>query len=275
MNKVCFIHYYGTAEAPGIFAEIVEALLDSGMFANLTALHLSLHGDPYFGPFVREINRISDKLIIHHASNYGSSVGESATLMLIRDHAIASRSVHAICYIHTKGATNNSDIQQAWRQYMLDFVVYCWRNAEDKLNSYHLWGVNWSFSNFHFDDQFPIDQWQRPCGHFMGNFWWARSDYIATLPSLDTTQGSRYLAEAWVGLRSARVFNAMRSCYAPPDEIIRREEYLPIRNRLLMPTISMEISAETVRSYGAKRLKSTNPSADLYRHDPNWDHVIS
>ena len=274
MIKVCFIHYYGTSQAAGIFAEIVDSLFESGLFEVIDALHLSLHGDSAFGPSVRELSRISAKLIVHHAYDELDANGEASTLMLIRDYVIHASSVQAICYLHTKGATNNSEVQRSWRRYMLDFVVFCWRNAEDKLRSYHLWGVNWSFSSFHFDEQFPVDPWQRPCGHFMGNFWWARSDYLATLPPLNTNTGSRYLAEVWVGLRSARVFNAMRSPLALPDAVFSRDEYLPIRNKLLLPTISMEVNAETVREFGAEALKSTTPSADVHRHDPGWDHVI-
>lgn len=275
MIKVCFIHYFGTEEAAGIFSEIADAVMESGLFEALDSLHLSLHGDPGFGPSVRELSRLSEKLVIHSAYDSPPSIGESATLMLIRDHVLRSPNVEAICYLHTKGATNNSQIQKSWRRYMLDFVVFCWRNAEDKLSSHHLWGVNWSFSNFHFDDQFPIDEWQRPCGHFMGNFWWGRSDYLASLPSIDISSGSRYLAEAWVGLRSARVFNAMRSPLALPDAVFSREEYLPIRDKLLLPTISLEVNAETIRQLGARALKRPNGSADPHRHDASWDHVIN
>jgi len=274
MIKVCFIHYYGTSEAANIFAEIVDSLFESGLFEVIDSLHLSLHGDPAFGPSVRELSRISAKLIVYRDCGDHDAIGEAATLMLVRDYVIRASSVQAVCYLHTKGATNNSEIQRAWRRYMLDFVVFCWRNAEDKLRSYHLWGVNWSFSGFQFDEKFPADQWQRPCGHFMGNFWWARSDYLASLPPLEIRSGSRYLAEVWVGLRSARVFNAMRSPSALPDVVFNREDYLPTRNKLLRPTISMEIDAETVRVYGARVLDCSSPSADPHRHDPNWEHVI-
>lgn len=275
MIKVCFIHYYGTEEAAGIFSEIVDAVFESGLFEALDSLRLSLHGNPCFGPSVRDLSRLSQKLIIYSAYDDSPSIGESATLMLLRNHALFSPAVEAICYLHTKGATNNSQIQKSWRRYMLDFVVFCWRNAEDKLSSYHLWGVNWSFSNFHFDDQFSTDEWERPYGHFMGNFWWGRSDYLASLPSVDIYRCSRYLAEAWVGLRSARVFNAMRSPAALPDSVFNREDYLPIRNKLLVPTISLEVNAETVRQLGASALERSNGSADTYRHDASWDHVIS
>jgi hypothetical protein len=274
MIKTCFIHYYATSDAPGIFTEIVDALFDSGLFAALDCLYLSLHGDPCFGPSVFDLSRTAAKLRLCQGFLSAGSVGESSTLMYAREYATNSSSVQAICYLHTKGATNNSEIQKAWRRYMLDFVVFCWRNAEDKLRSYHLWGVNWSFSDFHFDVKFPVDEWQRPYGHFMGNFWWARSDYLANLPLLNISSGSRYLAEVWVGLRSARVFNAMRSPMALPDAVFSRDEYLPIRDKLLLPTISMEIDAEMVRDYGARSLGLSSPSADAYRHDPSWDDVI-
>ena len=135
MRKVCFIHYFGTEHAAGIFTEIADALLDSGLFNALDRLHLGLHGDPCYGPSVLDLSRLSAKLTVHAAYDEQPSSGESATLMLIRDHVLRSAAIEAICYLHTKGATNNSEVQQAWRQYMLDFVVFCWRNAEYKLSS--------------------------------------------------------------------------------------------------------------------------------------------
>lgn len=275
MNKIVFVHYYGTRESPAIFTQIVDALIDSGLYEAATEVHLVLSGDLAQGPTAHDINRLTAKILVGCLDPDSSSVGEIGTLMKVRDYALASPVVQAVCYLHTKGATNNSAIQVGWRTFMLDFIAYCWRHAEDKLRSFHLWGVNWSYSTFSFDDQYPVDEWQRPFGHFMGNYWWARSDYLATLPAIDQTKTSRYLAEAWVGMRSGRVFNAMRSPVALPDAIFPRERYLKLRDQLLHPTICMEIRADTVREYGASSLTESQPSADVYRHDPNWEHLVN
>jgi hypothetical protein len=274
LRKVCFIHYYGTPFAAEIFAEIADAICSSGLLEALSELHLNLTGDLVLGPRVEDLNRLSSKISVHVGSEDTANSGELATLELLQKQARNQHEIVAICYLHTKGATNNSHIQQAWRTYMLDFIAFCWRNAEHKLHSYHLWGVNWSYSGFDFDEEFDQDVLHRPFGHFMGNFWWARSDYISNLPDLNRKIQSRYFAEAWVGMRSGRVFNAMRSPAACPDAEFLRESYIATRNKLLRPTTTLEVGLDLVREFGADSLGRQESSCDLYRHDPSWDHIV-
>lgn len=92
-------------------------------------------------------------------------------------------------YIHTKGAT--SEIKDGpgaanWRKYMEHFIIDKWEICLDFLNNYGAVGVEFNRYNYH--------------DYFAGNFWWAKSEYIRTLPEIKNFDLSdRFGAEMWIG----------------------------------------------------------------------------
>lgn len=99
-------------------------------------------------------------------------------------------------YIHTKGASQpgrRRKHRETWRRYMAYFVISRWQECVSLLANYNAVGTDW------------LDSAKWHTRHFAGNFWWARGDYLATLPipqkSLGENQkGVRYGAELWIGL---------------------------------------------------------------------------
>lgn len=73
-----------------------------------------------------------------------------------------------ILYLHTKGVGKevNSCIEE-WVAYMIHFLVRKWQDAINQLENFATCGVDLS---------------SEPTLHYSGNFWWARADYIASLP---------------------------------------------------------------------------------------------
>jgi hypothetical protein len=272
MKTYCFIHYYGSIDSRSIFSEIIQSLLRNKLLDQISELHLVITGDDKFGPSIKDLLLLRRILILHQPDKSSTLCGELQTLAIISRMTQGMNEVNACLYLHTKGASGDNIIQQAWRKYMLDFNVGCWENALHKLNSYHLFGVNWSYSNFAFDTTFPWPK-SRLYGHFMGNFWWARSDYLSGLPTPSLEWSSRYTAEAWAGLNEPRIFNAMRSSNASPEQPFKHHQYKQFLNALRRPTVSIEIPVDQITTIQPS-LIGHNPTADQYRYDPNWDYIL-
>jgi len=125
--------------------------------------------------------------------------GEVPTLMYMRDWLIAHPD-HHVMYHHMKGlsyppGTGLHDQMSNWRWCMQVHVVDRWRECIKYLDAgYEAVGVH-----YHTPETYPGP------GHvpfFAGNFWWARGDFLRTLPKLEPEKhlaGGRYEAEAWLG----------------------------------------------------------------------------
>lgn len=97
-------------------------------------------------------------------------------------------------YAHTKGAVMSGENQHSWRQTMTYYNVLQWRNMVASLQDHDTAGIWWIPKEVH------------PAPHFQGNFWWANTNYLLTLPEIETN--NRWQAELWVGQREPRVFEA-------------------------------------------------------------------
>ena len=108
----------------------------------------------------------------------------------------------AVLYVHTKGASVPHDRhKRRWRHAMTARMVGEWRENLKRLETADLVGCAWQP-----DRDFP---------HFCGNFWWARTDWLAHLPGIEEYRASRpdflwagvhswkgrMYAETWVGCR--------------------------------------------------------------------------
>lgn len=76
--------------------------------------------------------------------------------------------------MHTKGVTYDHPILnknvKAWVRYLDLYTIGHWKECIDALNTYDTAGTMYS---------------PTPMKHYSGNFWWANSNYIKTLPTLD------------------------------------------------------------------------------------------
>jgi len=111
-------------------------------------------------------------------------------------------------YLHSKGVSineknktfykNSTDLihllkcVESWRKYMEYFIIdefeTCIKTLDD---GYDACGVNLTES---------------PSKHFSGNFWWAKSEFIKTLPEIKSLNiTNRWMAERWIGLSNAKL----------------------------------------------------------------------
>lgn len=107
-----------------------------------------------------------------------------------------------VLYFHSKGATKprNDTFSANWRNCMMRHLVSNWNRCTDDLSlGYESVGCHWLTGQAQDKSQ---NLWA-------GTFWWAKSDFLSTLPSI-TAGGrigmsgiksveSRYEAEIWIG----------------------------------------------------------------------------
>jgi hypothetical protein len=100
-----------------------------------------------------------------------------------------------VLYHHIKGVQYpNSPVHDRWRKCMEQACVWNWRECVRLLES----GLDTVGAHWLTRTKYPmLGPGQRYWG---GNFWWATSDYLLTLPPLpEDTWSNRYLAEDWIG----------------------------------------------------------------------------
>lgn len=117
-----------------------------------------------------------------------------------------------VLYFHSKGATHPvaDPLRSNWSACMMRNLVKNWRTCVADLDAGHdAVGCHWMTG-----DKTPPGQ-----SIFAGNFWWARSDYLQTIPSIMLrdrikTSGignveSRYESEVWIGngIRFPKVYD--------------------------------------------------------------------
>lgn len=106
-----------------------------------------------------------------------------------------------IGYIHSKGITNLTKYTNKWRKILEYAIIEKYKDNIFSLeNGYDVSGIFWLKGN----------------SHFSGNFWWAKSDYIKTLPRPDLEDWDTYSPklefwktnlryEAWIGIKNPKV----------------------------------------------------------------------
>lgn len=120
-----------------------------------------------------------------------SGVGELPTMRRMQLFC-KSHPGWAVCYFHTKGAIHNGNpIYESWRKCMESVVIWGWQKCVNDINrGYDTVGAHW-LTPARFSFIGPVPYWG-------GNFFWASSDYLNTLPEIDIN-ADRYQAEVWIG----------------------------------------------------------------------------
>lgn len=104
-----------------------------------------------------------------------------------------------VCYTHTKGAANDTELNRNWRHHLEYFTLMPWGEALHELAS--------SGADVVCPNWLPVSitgTLPKGCSGFSpGNYWWATGKLIKSLPPVDMTD--RYAAETWIGMGSPMV----------------------------------------------------------------------
>ena len=178
IKTACFIHscnmaLNGTSSLDNLLAHLyMSGLLDLLDIVIVNNIGIPLDTTKY----------VSDKKIKYIQCSDNSGLFERPTLQLM--HAFSKQNPGVkMLYLHTKGISYTPNTPtyrniQAWIAYMLHFLLD--KSCLPLLDEYDTLGCNY---------------YEGPYKHYSGNFWWIRSDYLATL-NLDRLV-SRADAEWW------------------------------------------------------------------------------
>jgi hypothetical protein len=102
-----------------------------------------------------------------------------------------------VWYVHTKGVVNTYGGQNLWRNRLEQLVLVHHELATWELTAGHAVAA----TAIHDSRKWPVP----------GNFWWAQSEHIASLPPVGSLNwADRWAAEAWIGLNGINRFYSLR-----------------------------------------------------------------
>jgi hypothetical protein len=183
--------------AVNIIREQVNSLFACGPLHSAAEFHVGLNGGRETLDVARLIFPVKAQIQLHGLQ----CKNENRTILMLEEW-LKTHPGWYVLYFHSKGASheNPHDFSNIWRRCMMRHAVTNWRDCVDDLNDgYDAVGSHW------------MEPPATPAGHhiFAGNFWWATSDFLRTLPSIMVRDrikesgidsiDSRYEAEVWLG----------------------------------------------------------------------------
>jgi len=218
-----------------IVRHIMDAVVDSGLNAILSGIYYCVSGsaDDVVRPLLPsgvplhlwacQVNRRQyERLTLHRLAE-------------MAQQALTDGGEFFVLYVHSKGVSkppvHHAKIHE-WREMMLHFVVKCWPLCLKALSrdprAHGAVGSN-------------VQAW--PARHYSGNFWWATSEYLRTLP---LPIGGAYLdPEMWIGRGDAQLLSLyqhphwrhMRTAFrCPPYQSLISNKFLSIMNTPIVNT---------------------------------------
>jgi hypothetical protein len=178
-----------TEHACHIGCELMIAIRQSGLAAEVSSFIMGVNG-PDEDLYLAKLFTGNAKYFAHGAG----ATTEIPTLRILHEWAITHPG-HYVLYLHTKGASRPAlPLWTNWRRCMAMACVWRWRQCVQDLDAgADAVGCHWLTPERH------GDMIKRP--YFAGTFWWAKSEFLATLPPLPPAEWkNRFVAESWIGL---------------------------------------------------------------------------
>jgi len=200
------VHVTGDPYADMFFVdEQIKRLQYSGLIEEAACYAVICGPNPYL--LYDLIDRSRRFRILEMMDNDMAQMYEGRTLRHIRAEI---NEEDAVIYMHTKGISyimgdrsvnglfnaRHAKAINGWRDTMEHYILDCWQDRYMGLAYYDTQGC---FKR------------QKPFAHYMGNFWWARANYILTLPDplaftvkpypgmeFEETKPSRMRYEQWI-----------------------------------------------------------------------------
>lgn len=235
MKKVLFYHIYLTDDYASwayMFMEQFKMLEDTGLLNTLDEVQVICisQQDKRINTFLDLCSTFSNMSVCvynnSHADdksmltgiNTSKTITENVTMQKIWNYC-QKQDFHVL-YLHAKGITSvdnhlkNGNVKvfknyYYWRKFLEWGVIERWNECVELLNRYDAVGVNY------FDS---------PAPHYSGNFWWANSSYIRTLPDPSTIEWWKDLqqrtTDSWLKTAPDRFRDEMWLCSNPNGKTI-------------------------------------------------------
>ena len=163
-RRICIIHICNINNAYHILIEQINRIKSSGLYHELDYIFISLIGVKIYIPLDSKI-----KLVYYSPNNHEWEFPSVKIVKYISDLYPENLKILSI---HTKGAMNKQHAYE-WRKYLEFFVIDNYEKCLNLLDNYVAVGVN---------QYFYFDKINGQRNLFDGNFWWANSFYIKSLP---------------------------------------------------------------------------------------------
>lgn len=181
-----FYHVYAGGNWQEPVQEHLQALKESGLADILDHFYVGYVGSD---EQIKEAEKLIASEIDAVTINKSKTGWEQETMGKITQYL----GDNPVLYAHTKGSSDPSAINIAWRRSMTKECVIKWERAMGALSQHDAVGCHWV--------QSADLKW-----FFGGTFWWATPDYLRTLPVIRNE--NRWQAEHWIGLNpSVKVFD--------------------------------------------------------------------
>lgn len=184
-----FYHVYADGKWYEPVKEHINALKQSELDKNLSTFNVGIVGNEENRWHVKDYisEKTSCNFIVESETGW-----EQETMNKMREFIHENEGY--IFYAHSKGSSDPSPINIAWRKSMIYFNIIQWRKALSYLENYDTVGCHWVTD--------PNDHKQ----FWGGNFWWATIEYLRTLPPIG--MDNRWRAEGWNGITDkAKVYD--------------------------------------------------------------------
>lgn len=188
MNITHFYHIYAHGKWKEPLSEHISALKKSELIHNIDNINIGIVGS---SKNINQVKKFMDNLQVNYNLVAKAHAGwEQVTMNKLRE--FAHNNDGWIFYAHTKGSSDPSPINTAWRKSMTYYTVIKWREATSYLDTCDTVGTHW------------VTGPQDGKTFWGGTFWWATTDYLKTLPPIGME--NRHRAEDWIGItKTAKV----------------------------------------------------------------------
>ena len=188
MNLDIYWHIYLVNHWRDIVEEQLALLLETGLAEFTDHIYISIIDPDGKFPELASILMEMDKVIMVQASNHAKDY-EFPTLQKIHLDSRIGYIDDFVLYMHTKGVSYEDDCHKPWREVCHETL----KNWQDIIHQMRHRGCDVGGINY----LPPLPEGDRWRGHFSGNFWIARRNYLATLERPQHSD-DRFQAEWWI-----------------------------------------------------------------------------
>ena len=193
-----FFHVYLKSGYTHILLNKFKKFKASGLYEKTNKIYLPLFGDDFdsHSEFLNELKDVYPKIEYSLITNQEFK-NEPDTLNFMLKKAKEYSTNTPMLYLHTKGLSYTHPIMkrnvEAWVRYLDLFVINKWEECVKALEENDAAG--------------GLYVYQDP-KHFSGNFWWTNSDYLKTLPRLNSHNINQYnRGEFWILSNTDKVYS--------------------------------------------------------------------
>lgn len=191
-----FFHVYLKNDFTHILLNKFKKFKASGLYDRTNKIYLPLFGEiERYEEFLSDLKDLYSKIEYVNITNKEFN-NEADTLNFMIKKAEGYEKNTPMLYVHTKGVSHTHQILKkninAWTRYLDLYTINKWEECLEGLKD------NDAAGGFYADDVIK---------HFQGNFWWANSEYLKTLPRLHNLNIENFnRGEFWILSQTDKVY---------------------------------------------------------------------